>query len=106
MPSYPYRCTNCQHEFDVVKPVADYNTEEQCPKCTIRAERFIARTHFYGASDWNQKEWNPAFGKALTPREARKEAKRRGMIEIGNESPENIEKHFAKEREKKSEIIL
>lgn len=106
MPNYPYRCTTCEHEFEVVKRVADIDSAEQCPECNSVSERYIGRTHFYGADDWNKQEYNPAFGKSLTPQQARKEAKKRGMIEVGNENPDKIHKHFEKEREKKLEIKL
>jgi len=102
MPYYPYACIDCGHRFEVVKQVAAMNDPESCPKCqTTRTERRIGRVNFSGEKDWNQLDYNPAFGKPLTPVQASKEAKRRGMIELGNESPDKIHKHFEAQREQK-----
>jgi len=102
MPFYPYECHNCSHSYEVVKSVAEINTEEKCPKCNHVTKRTIAKQQSIdknAASDWNRKEFNPGLGGAFTPREARKEAKRRGLIEVGNEKPEKIEKHYKQQRE-------
>lgn len=104
---YPYVCKNCEFEFLVVKSVADIDNIEPCQKCTSDLTvRTIARQQSFSkiaAGDWNRKEFNPAFGKAVTPIEAGKEAKRRGWVEVGNEDPNKIEKSFAKDRAKKAE---
>lgn len=101
---YPYRCPepNCAKEFDVIKSVADIDLVENCPQCGTQAERFIATTHFYGASDWDKAEYNPAFGKVVRNGKERKElARRHGMEEIGNEPVDKIHDHFDKQRERK-----
>ena len=99
---YPYRCPDCNAEFDVIKSVADIDLVEKCSKCGTEAVRYIAQTHFYGASDWDKAEYNPAFGQVVRNGNHRKElAKRRGMEEIGNESVDNIHKRYDAQREQK-----
>ena len=100
---YPYACKN-DHDWEVYKPMSDIDLVEKCETCDEVGVRYIAKSqYFYGAGDWNQKEYNPAFGKALTPLEARKEAKRHGMIEVGNECPDKTADTFERDREKKFE---
>ena len=102
MPFYPYECSNCEHSYEVVKSVSEINLEEKCPKCNHVTNRTIAKQQFIdktAAGDWNSKEWNPGLGGAYSPKEATKEAKRRGLIEIGNECPDKTEKHYKRQRE-------
>ena len=99
---YEYSCTKCKHVFDVIKRVADLDVNEFCLKCESPAERqFTAHIHIMGAGV-EHAEYNPAFGQVVKNKTHRKElAKRKGMIEIGNEKPETIHKHFDQGREEK-----
>jgi len=88
MPTYPYECSNpdCLRQFDVVKTVAEIDQPEHCDKCHSIGNRFIGRTHFYGASDWDKAEYNPGLGCVVRNASHRKEvAKRLGVQEIGND---------------------
>lgn len=102
MPYYPYKCHDCGEKFEVIKQISAIDDVEACPSCSAtRTERCIGRVNFKGEGDWNQLDYHPAFGKPMTPMQASKEARRRGMIEIGNEPPDKIHKHFEKQREQK-----
>ena len=101
---YPYSCPSCEHKFEVIKSVRHIDDLEHCPKCDTISNRTIARQQCVdsaAASDWNRKEYNNAFGEAMTPKQAQKEAKRRGWVEAGTEPAEKIHKHFEKERKDK-----
>lgn len=100
---YPYACHICNTETEVTKSVKDIDNVERCEKCNAVMERFIAKSqHFYGASDWDSAHYNPAFGKVMKSNtEVRKEAKRLGMEEVGNEPVERIHKKFDSERAEK-----
>lgn len=105
---YCYRCTNadCATEFEVIKSVAEIDRPEKCEKCGLPAGRYIGRTHFYGASDWDKAEWNPGLGMVTRNARHRKdEAKARGMEEIGNESPDKMHDHFEKQRKEKYDQV-
>lgn len=104
MPCYAYECQKCANAFDVVKAVADLNRTEACSECNSPdTSRVISRTHFYGASDWDKAEYNPAFGKVIRNKKHRDaEAKARGMVEVGNENVEKIHEHFDKQLEKQN----
>lgn len=89
MPAYPYRCSDpsCDHCFEVVKCIANYDTPETCEKCKAPATRYISRTHFYGASDWDKAEFNPGLGCVTKGAKHRAQiARSRGLEEIGNDS--------------------
>ena len=104
--NYPYECTNCLHSFDVIKSYREIDRVEQCSKCDSIAERRISLHQAIdksSASDWNSKVYNPAFGKAVTPQEAKKEAKRKGWEEVGSEPAEKVQEHFNAQREEKQQ---
>lgn len=103
---YPYRCTKCKHEFDVIKSHKDIDRQETCDKCgETDAIRTIAKEQAFSklaAGDWNTPHYNPALGKHFPSNSAaRKEAKARGMEEIGNEPVEKIHKKYDNERKAK-----
>ena len=100
---YPYRCT-CGHEFEVIKFAKEIDRVESCPKCGHNCDssnRYISRTHFYGADDWNAAEFNPAFGEHLTPKQAKAKAKQMGLEEMGNENINKFHKHIDKNNQKR-----
>ncbi len=98
---YPYK-SECGHLFEVIKSVAEIDNVELCPKCNAPAQRYIGRTHHYGAGDWDKAEFNPGLGIVTRNARHRKdEAKARGMEEIGNESPDKMHDHFEKQRQEK-----
>lgn len=47
MPTYPYRCLKCNHEFDAVQSILDQPLKT-CPResCLGEVIRLIARTSF------------------------------------------------------------
>ena len=100
MPTYAYGCKECKKEFDVIKSFSEFNNPEFCPGCKSgNVERFISRTSFYGASDWDKVSYNPGLGVVTkNAKHAAKIAKARGLIEVGNDSCENIMSGNAQER--------
>lgn len=107
MPHYPYECPECDFDFEITKSVKEIDDPEHCPACNSIAERYIAKTGgFIGASDWDTAHYNPAFGKVMKSNaEARKEAKRLGMEEVGNEPVEKIHKKFDCDRKDKNDKL-
>lgn len=104
---YPYKC-ECGNDFEVIKKMSEIDRVERCQLCQRIAKRYIGLSHFNGASEWNSdayRGFNPAFGKVVKgkthQRELLAQAKGEGreMIEVGNEKPETIHKHFDKQRE-------
>jgi putative FmdB family regulatory protein len=99
---YPYAC-QCGHEFEVIKRIAEIDRPEICPKCSSsEVKRYISRTHFYGACDWDKAEYNPGLGKVVRNSQHRKElAKSMGVEEIGNEPVSKIHAKYDVERSEK-----
>lgn len=86
---YSYLCHLCESEREVIKPVSEYDNPEQCPVCTNTMDRVFAPKYLYfNNTAVQERVWNPAFGKAMTQREAQAEAKTKGLIEVGTERPE------------------
>lgn len=99
MPTYPYRCHSCSALFEIVKPVSAIDEPTTC-KCGAFAVRYIGRTNFTGASDWNKQTFHPALGCfTKSDAHARKIARARGMEEVGTEAPDKLHTHFDKQRE-------
>jgi putative FmdB family regulatory protein len=96
---YDYQCLSCGHAFDVVKPMTKASRKEKCRKCRKVASRiWSANIQFIGAAVQHA-EYNPAFGQVIKNKRHRDEmARRRGMVEIGNEKPATIHKHFDDQR--------
>lgn len=108
MPNYPYRCpsSSCVTTWEVVKPLSDIERKEECPICGATGSRYIGRTHFYGASDWDKAEYNPGLGCITKNAKHRKQiCKARGIEELGNDyqSPEKLHEHNDKMRHEKWE---
>lgn len=88
---YGYQCTACNTEWEVIKPVAEIDSPETCEKCGALGKRQISGgQHIIGA-----KVQDPYFSHALgevvkNDAHARKIAKQKGMIEIGNESQTHL----------------
>jgi len=101
---YPYRC-DCGKEFEVIKSSKKIDDIEVCPECghnCTKANRYLSRGYFYGASDWDNAAYNPAFGKVIRNKlHAKQEAKARGMIEVGNEDMNKYHAELDKDNEKK-----
>ena len=41
MPIYEYKCTECQHKFDLLRPSALSSQPSDCPKCGKSSERVL-----------------------------------------------------------------
>jgi putative FmdB family regulatory protein len=105
MPFYPYECSGCSHRYEVTKSIREIDKDEECPRCKRGNDsscRRIGRTHFYGAKV-EDAEWNPGLGCVTYGAKDRAEkARRRGVIEVGNESAESMhqrEDRMAEERD-------
>lgn len=104
MPVYEYGCKDCGHEFDVVKSFKEYDLPEACQSCqSLKTERYISRSYFYGEKDWDKVEFNPAFGCLVKNKKHREQlAKERNLIEIGNE---DFDKTCKSQDEKSDKIV-
>lgn len=104
---YTYECRNCGKGHDLVRSVDERNSSAPCPACQGETFQVISsRVHFIGASRYDH-QWNPAFGKVIKSREhSREEMKHRGWEEVGNETPDSMEKTFSAQREKDAAYSL
>jgi putative FmdB family regulatory protein len=42
MPTYEYWCPKCQKEFEVRRPIADFDKPASCPDCGTKGERLMS----------------------------------------------------------------
>ena len=92
---YPYICSVCGNEFEVIKSVKDIDEPEFCAVCENPGIRTISPlVSFRGISDWNfEPEYDPAFGTMIkSPAHRRKLAKAKGWEEVGTEPVDKIHK--------------
>lgn len=104
MAIYPYLCEKCDVESDVIKSMHDSAREEQCKSCGNRLKRIYTPSQIIGASVQNA-EFNLGLGCVTKNKRHREEiASRRGLVEVGNETPQTLHRESvvkrAKEREK------
>jgi putative FmdB family regulatory protein len=105
MPTYDYACEKCKVTWDVTKPMAEYASEEHCPRCAGDAAKLpsLCNIDKESAGSWNQQSYNPGLGCwTASTKHAEQIAKRRGLEPLGNEPVENIHKHYDKQREETS----
>jgi len=106
MPFYPYECPE-GHEFEIVKTISQIDRVEECPECGLscdKSRRRLAPGFFLGADDWNTAHYSNALGQVVNSRKhAAQVAKSKGLIEVGNEKPEKIHRHYKAQRDKARE---
>lgn len=91
MPTYTYFCHRCEMEFDVIKPMKEYDRNEICAECGLESSRVI---NFSGhlAADNQEAYYNYGLGKVVRSKnDVRQELSRvkgetgREFHEIGND---------------------
>jgi putative FmdB family regulatory protein len=106
---YEFNCP-CGNNFTEVRRLSERHQPATCAECSaeVLKREIPSRTGgFTGAADWDTAHYNPALGKVVKSyAEGRKEAKRRGMTEIGDEPVEKIHKSFDNQRRRNQEYDL
>ena len=52
MPTYQYRCNECNESFQVRKPMSEIDSKAACPECgSTRTNRLISNVSFFSSSD-------------------------------------------------------
>jgi len=98
---YEYKCIECGHRFDVVKPVKDFDVKHSCSECDCEDTEIVisSKIHHIGAKVQNS-EFNPGLGCVIHNKDHRKEvANRMGLIEVGNEKPDTLHHESVVKRE-------
>lgn len=100
---YEYECPQCKKTFEFIRAMADHRKQEMCKDCGSSLIRIISRpTLSISKTDWP--EYNPGLGEVVNNRRHRADlAKRRGLIEIGNENMNKIEKKLKREKAERKE---
>lgn len=99
---YEYVCEKCNRQWDVYKPVSRMQEDESCEACGSAGRRLITGGSGFMGEKVEHASFDPAFGCVVKGSSHRRSlAKERGMIEIGNESPDSIAKTLDAQREAK-----
>jgi putative FmdB family regulatory protein len=105
--NYPYKCTSCNNHWEVIKSVKDIDLPAFCPVCQRVGKRYIARTHFYGAGDWDKAQYCPGLGTVVKSESHRQKiAKSRGLEAVGNEDLNKIETQRQRDRDRQMDNNL
>ncbi len=106
MPIYDYKCRDCSKEFNVTKSMSSIDDLEACPSCKFNCDKtcrlITTAKEFFG-----EKPDEPFFAHALGKmvkgkNDLRRQAKARGLIEVGNEDVGKLIDRSDREREKKA----
>ena len=89
---YPYYCVKCDSETEIEKSLAQIDRAEACACGHTMARMISEKIAFQGEKvGENQTYWHPALGcEVNSDAQARRIAKERGMIEIGNDSQDGL----------------
>lgn len=106
MPIYDYRCKGCGTDFEVMKRIAIADEVETCPSCSgecDKTHRIITKgKEFYGEKP-DEPFYSVALGKWVKGNnDLRRQAKAKGLIEVGNEDINKLHDRTDRERERKS----
>lgn len=103
---YPYRCPECEHQFDVAKSLSDIDLDEVCPECEAicsKKNRIVASGYFYGEKV-EDSVYDPVFGCIINSSTHRRTlAKERGWEEVGNECPDKMYDKLERDKSEKQE---
>jgi hypothetical protein len=104
---YPHVCRQCNHEWEVTKPVRDLDLSEFCPICQSVGKRVISKHQsFNGEKGWDPK-YCPGLGTVIKSSTHRKKLiKERGLEEVGNEDLGKLDAQRERDLEKKIDHTL
>lgn len=102
---YEYQCAKCGQHFDVVKKVAEMNRPEACTRCgCTETDRLFNPKIYFNNASVEDAYYNNGLGEVVKNRKHAKEiAERKGLVEIGTETPETIHKESAVKAAKRRE---
>ena len=101
---YEFECS-CGKEWTEQLRIADRHQPSKCGGCGVHVQKREVPTRLggiYGAADWDSAHYNLALGQGVRNNlHAKKEAKRRGMSEVGDESIDKLHSKFDNDRKKR-----
>ena len=89
MPTYEFFCAECNAIDEVVRPMSASGAPYQCPECYGPTVKKLTLPQVI-TKGLEIPYLHPAFGTVMTDTQAKAEAKRRGMIEVGNEKLDSL----------------
>ena len=100
---YEYECNSCKRRHELHRPAAQFNDPAICPACQSDDSQLVIGTPEFAGAKVEDAEYNPGLGCVTRNKAHRQEiAKRKGLVEIGNETPDNMIKTAIADRERKA----
>lgn len=90
---YPYYCSQCDIETEVIKPLADIDMIEHCECGHAMARKISEKISFKNEKvSENQTFYHPALGRMVNSNaHAQKIAKEKGFVEVGNDTQDCLQ---------------
>lgn len=89
MPVYEFYCKKCNAIDEVVRPMKEASDPYNCPECGLVTSRRYTVPNVQ--TEGEQIPYlHPAFGTVMTDRQAKEEAKKRGLVPVGDDTQESI----------------
>lgn len=105
MPTYEWKCET-HGNWDVSVRIAERDDPQPCPTCGTHGVKQLSAPNIdkSAAGGWNSQSYNPGLGCwTKNSKHASQIAKSRGLVEVGNEPVENIQKAQDKARAETAE---
>jgi len=99
LPVYEFLCKPCNAIDEVTRRAANAKDKYSCPECGQESTRLYSPPQVITKGE-QIPYLHPAFGTVMTDDQAKAEAKRQGLIEVGNE---DVAKHIEPPRRKSYE---
>ncbi len=100
MPTYTYLCPECEAEWENFHPIAERHSE----RCMCGAKPGIVPRA--NVAPEFQAGWDGGLGMYVESRDQRRaEIKRQGLVEVGGESVETMEREAKKNKPKVSDYV-
>jgi putative FmdB family regulatory protein len=81
---YDFFCKPCNAVDEIERKMSEATLPYHCPECKAECRRIYSAPNVVTKGE-DIAVFNPAFGEAVTDAQAKRMAKQRGWIEIGNE---------------------
>jgi len=89
LPVYEFFCKPCNALDEVRRTVEHAKDIYLCPECGVKAQRKYTPPQITAQGE-SIKYMHPAFGRVMSDREAKEEAKRLGFVAVGTDEQKGV----------------
>lgn len=97
-----FYCIQCGFKED--RTLKSFDVKDPCPKCDYTLQIMALPRLTLMRTSVQNPEWNPGLGQVVNSRQHREEiVKQKGLIELGNETPDTLHKESVVKRQLEKE---